>query len=288
MCRELAVGLGLDFDHARLDQSAHPFSGGTPSDVRITTRYVEEDFTSAILAVVHETGHALYERGLPTAYARLPVGQAAGMAVHESQSLIVEMQAFRSNAFLEWLGGRLHETYGGSPEPYHVENLGNLWRHVQRSTIRVDADELTYPAHVILRFRLERAMIAGDLSVGDLPSAWNQGLQSLLGIMPPDDAQGCLQDIHWYDGAFGYFPSYTLGAMAAAQLMQAAREQIVGLDDAFRRGDLSPLLAWLRVHVHGIGSRMDFNSILEQATGRALDPLAFQGHLRERYLNGAG
>ena len=288
LCSELAQRLGLDFNHARLDQSAHPFSGGTPSDVRITTRYIKEDLASAILAVVHETGHALYERGLPSGYARLPVGEAAGMAMHESQSLIVEMQAFRSDAFLGWLGGRLHETYGGAPEVYQVHNLGRLWRHVQRSTIRVDADELTYPAHVILRFRLERALIAGHLTAADLPGAWNDGLKASLGITPPNDGEGCLQDIHWYDGAFGYFPSYTLGAMAAAQLMQAAREQVAGLEDAFGRGDLSPLLAWLRTHVHGIGSRLDFNTILEQATGRKLDPLAFQAHLRQRYLNAAG
>jgi carboxypeptidase Taq len=288
LCRDIAQRLGLDFDHARLDQSAHPFSGGTPTDVRITTRYLEDDFTSAILAVVHETGHALYERGLPTAYARMPVGEAAGMAVHESQSLIVEMQAVRSDSFLGWLGGKLHATFGGAPEPYGRENLGRLWRHVQPSYIRVDADELTYPAHVILRFRLERAMIAADLLVGDLPAAWNEGLRTLLGITPPNDAQGCLQDIHWYDGAFGYFPCYTLGAMSAAQLMQAAREQVAGLDDAFGRGDLSPLLGWLRVHVHGVGSRLDLNAILEQATGRKLDPLAFQAHLQRRYLNAAG
>jgi carboxypeptidase Taq len=286
-CRDLAQRLGLDFDHARLDQSAHPFSGGTPTDVRITTRYVQEDLTSAILAVVHETGHALYERGLPSAYARLPVGEAAGMAVHESQSLIIEMQACRSDAFLRWLGPRLHATFGGAPEPYRLENLGRLWRHVERGFIRVDADELTYPAHVILRFRLERAMISGDLTVADLPGAWNDGLDALLGITPPDHAQGCLQDIHWYDGAFGYFPSYTLGAMSAAQLMQAAREQVAGIDEAFGRGDLLPLLSWLRARVHGVGSRLDLNAILERATGRELDPLAFQAHLRRRYLHGA-
>ena len=285
LCRDIAQRLGLDFDHARLDQSAHPFSGGTKTDVRITTRYAEDDVTSAILAVVHETGHALYERGLPSAYARQPVGEAAGMAVHESQSLIVEMQAVRSDAFLRWLGGMLHTTFGGAPEPYRLENLGRLWRHVERSFIRVDADELTYPAHVMLRFRLERAMIGGDLAVADLPAAWNDGLRALLGITPPNDAQGCLQDIHWYDGAFGYFPSYTLGAMSAAQLMQAARQQTPGMDDAFGRGDLSLLLSWLRVHVHGVGSRLDLNTIMEQATGRKLDPLAFQAHLRQRYLN---
>lgn len=287
-CREIAQHLGLDFNHARLDQSAHPFSGGTQTDVRITTRYVEEDVTSAILAVVHETGHALYERGLPSAYARQPVGEAAGMAVHESQSLIVEMQACRSDAFLGWLGSHLHATFGGASEPYRLANLGRLWRRVERGFIRVDADELTYPAHVILRFRLEQAMIAGDLMVADLPGAWNEGLHALMGITPPDDAHGCLQDIHWYDGAFGYFPCYTLGAMFAAQLMRAARQQVAGMDEAFGRGDLSPMLSWLRVHVHGIGSRLDLNAILEQATGSKLDPFAFQLYLRQRYLKASG
>jgi carboxypeptidase Taq len=236
------------------------------------------------MGVVHETGHALYEQGLPPKYARLPVGEAAGMAMHESQSLIFEMQACRSDAFLGWLGARMHGAFGGDPEPYQTPNLGRLLRRVQRSLIRVEADEMTYPAHVILRFRLERALIDGQLKVRDLPGAWNDGLQALLGVTPPDDAKGCLQDIHWYDGAFGYFPSYTLGAMAAAQLMQAAQTQVAGLQDALGRGDLSPLLSWLRTHVHGLGSRLTFNTILEQATGRPLDPAAFQDHLRARYL----
>jgi carboxypeptidase Taq len=284
LCRELVQQLGVEFNHARLDQSAHPFSGGTSTDVRITTRYVDHDCASAILAVVHEAGHALYNRALPADYARLPVGQAAGMAVHESQSLIVEMQAFRCDAFISWVGARLHEAFGGPSERYRLENLGRLWRRVKRSSIRVDADELTYPAHVILRFRLERAMIAGDLTVADLPGAWNDGLKSLLGISPLDDAQGCLQDIHWYDGAFGYFPSYTLGAMAAAQLMEAARAQIQDMDEAFSRGDLSRLMGWLRSNVHGLGSQFDLDGILMHATGRKLDPVAFYTHLRLRYL----
>jgi carboxypeptidase Taq len=283
-CQAVAADLGLDFTRARLDQSAHPFSGGSPTDVRITTRYVEADFSQAVMAVVHETGHALYEQGLPAAYARLPVGEAAGMAMHESQSLIFEMQACRSDAFLGWMGGKLHEAFGGDPRPYQMPNLGRLSRRVQRGFIRVDADEMTYPAHVILRFRLERALIGGDLQVRDLPAAWNDGMQALLGVTPPDDARGCLQDIHWYDGAFGYFPSYTLGAMAAAQLMQAVRSQVPGLDAALARGDLSPLLGWLREHVHGLGSRLTFNEILRHATGRALDASAFEAHLRERYL----
>ena len=284
LCRHLSERLGLDFAHARLDRSAHPFSGGTQTDVRITTRYVEADFTQAVLAVVHETGHALYERGLPANYARQPVGEAAGMATHESQSLIVEMQACRSDAFLTWLGPELHKAFGGDPAPYQPENLGRLWRHVERSYIRVDADEMTYPAHVILRFRLEQALIGGTLAVADLPGAWNAGFESLLGMVPPDDARGCLQDIHWYDGAFGYFPSYTLGAMAAAQLMAAARRAVPDLDAALAQGDLSPLRHWLRIKVHGQGSLFEFNALLSEATGKPLNPADFEAHLTTRYL----
>jgi len=284
LCRRLSERLGLDFDHARLDRSAHPFSGGTRTDVRITTRYDEADFASAVLAVVHETGHALYERGLPAAYDRQPVGEAAGMAAHESQSLIVEMQAARSDAFLSWLGPELHATFGGDAAPYAPENLARLWRCVERGFIRVDADEMTYPAHVILRFRLEQAMVAGDLTVDDLPAAWNQGFAALLGRPPPDDAHGCLQDIHWYDGAFGYFPSYTLGAMAAAQLMAAARRAVPGIDAALARGDAAPLLGWLGANVHGKGSLLGFDDLLRAATGKPLDPADFESHLTARYL----
>ncbi len=285
LCRRLSERIGLDFDHARLDRSAHPFSGGTPTDVRITTRYDEADFTQAVLAVVHETGHALYERGLPGAYARLPVGDAAGMAAHESQSLIIEMQACRSDPFLRWLGPQLHAAFGGDAAPYEPANLARLWRHVSRGYIRVDADEMTYPAHVILRFRLEQALISGDLAVADLPGAWNDGLAALLGLVPPDDSKGCLQDIHWYDGAIGYFPSYTLGAMAAAQLMAAARAAVPDLDAALGEGDLSPLVGWLRVNVHGKGSLLGFNDLLRAATGKPLDPADFQSHLTTRYLS---
>ena len=282
--RRLSERVGLDYDHARLDESLHPFCGGTPTDVRITTRYVPESFEQAMLGILHETGHALYERGLPEAWARQPVGEASGMATHESQSLIIEMQASRSDAFLSWLGPELHETFGGDPAPYAPENLAGLWRRVERGFIRTEADELTYPAHVILRFRLERALIGGDLAVADLPGAWGEGMERLLGITPPDDRRGCLQDIHWHDGAFGYFPSYTLGAMAAAQLMAAARAAVPGLDSALARGDFAPLLGWLRSHVHGQGSLLGFQDLMRAATGRPLEAEAFMAHLSGRYL----
>ena len=284
LCRHLTERAGLEPAHARLDQSTHPFCGGTPTDIRITTRYDPSDPGQAIMGVLHETGHALYERGLPASYARQPVGEAAGMAVHESQSLIMEMQACRGDAYLGWLGTQMHAAFGGAPADYACANLARLWRRVDRSLIRVDADEMTYPAHVILRFQLEQALIAGDLVVADLPGAWNDGLHDLLGVRPANDREGCLQDIHWYDGAFGYFPSYTLGAMAAAQLMQAARVAEPTIGDALAEGNLAPLLGWLRRHVHAQGSLMGFEALLTQATGGPLDPAAFEHHLASRYL----
>ena len=285
LCRRLSARAGLEAAHSRLDRSTHPFCGGTPTDVRITTRYDERDFAQSLMGVMHETGHALYERGLPPAHARQPVGEAAGMAAHESQSLIVEMQACRSDHYLSWLGPQLLESFGGNPAAYAQANLALLCRRIARGTIRVDADEMTYPAHVILRFRLEQALVSGDLQVPDLPGAWNEGLHALLGITPPDDAQGCLQDIHWYDGAVGYFPSYTIGAMAAAQLMNAARRTNPGIDAALAQGDLSPLIAWLRTKIHARGSLLGFNDLLREATGKPLDPADFQAHLTARYLS---
>jgi carboxypeptidase Taq len=285
LCRRLSARAGLEPEHSRLDRSTHPFCGGIPSDVRITTRYDEADFAQSLLGVMHETGHALYERGLPATHARQPVGEAAGMAAHESQSLIIEMQACRSDPYLSWLGPQLLATFGGDPAAYAPENLARLWRRIARGFVRVDADEMTYPAHVILRFRLELALVSGDLAVADLPAAWNDGLHALLGITPLDDARGCLQDIHWYDGAVGYFPSYTLGAMAAAQLMGAARRAIPTMDAALGQGDLQPLLAWLRANIHSRGSLLGFNDLLIAATGKPLDPADFQAHLTARYLS---
>jgi carboxypeptidase Taq len=285
LCRRLSQRAGLDFTHARLDRSVHPFCGGTPTDVRITTRYDESDPVQAMMGVLHETGHALYERGLPVRWARQPVGAASGMAAHESQSLILEMQACRSDPFLGWLSGELIAAFKGAGPAWAPSNLARLWRRVERGFIRVDADEMTYPAHIILRTKLERAMVAGDLAVDDLPGAWAEEMQRLLGITPPDDRLGCLQDIHWYEGMFGYFPAYTLGAMSAAQLMAAARVAMPDLDRALAKGDLAPLTGWLRTHVHEAGSRVGFNDLLLEVTGTRLDPSAFEAHLAARYLN---
>jgi carboxypeptidase Taq len=284
---KLMSALGFEFEHGRLDVSAHPFCGGTPDDVRITTRYREDDFGRALLGVLHETGHALYERGLPADWRRQPVGKARGMAMHESQSLLIEMQACRSPEFLDFLAPILRDAFGGSGSAWEAENLYRLNTQVQRSLIRVDADEATYPAHVILRYRLEKALIAGDLTLDDLPGAWRDGMRELVGIVPADDTDGVLQDIHWYAGLFGYFSTYTLGAMTAAQLFQAATAALPEIRPSIARGDFLPLLGWLRRHVHNRGSSVSAARILTDATGRPLDVAAFERHLTTRYLQDA-
>ncbi len=277
-------GGGLQFNHGRLDISHHPFCGGVPDDVRITTRYDEKDFASALMAVLHETGHALYERGLPSEWRLQPVGQARGMAMHESQSLLVEMQACRSPEFLSFLAPLAKAAFGGDGPEWEVENLHRLWTHVKPDFIRVDADEVTYPAHIILRYRLERQLLEGAMELDALPEAWNEGMASLLGIRPPDDRLGCLQDIHWFFGAWGYFPTYTLGAMTAAQLFETAWQALPDLSDQLAAGDFASLMAWLRDAVHSQGSKLSGDALLRSATGRSLDPEVFKAHLTRRYL----
>lgn len=286
LARALMARLGFDFDAGRLDESTHPFCGGTTSDVRITTRYREDEVASALMGVLHETGHALYEAGLPEAWRGQPVGDARGIAVHESQSLLIEMQACRSPAFIGFLAGELTAAFGDDPA-LEAGNLRRLYNRVEPGFIRVDADEMTYPLHVVLRHRLEKAMLSGDLTVADLPGAWNDGMQELLGIVPPDNRLGCLQDIHWPVGGFGYFPNYTLGAMLAAQLFETAQAAVPGLLPAIGRGDFTLLLGWLRENVHRQGAMPRFAELVESATGGPLAVEPFLGHLRERYLGGS-
>ena len=282
---ELMQRIGFDFAHGRLDISAHPFCGGTPDDVRITTRYDESDFARALMGVLHETGHALYQRGLPPEWRLQPVGRARGMAMHESQSLLLEMQVCRSRAFVDFAAPILRRAFAGEGPAWEAEALYRRQIRVGRGLIRVDADEVTYPAHVILRYRLERAMLAGDLALRDLPGAWADGLRTLLGVAPANDRDGCLQDIHWYDGIWGYFPTYTLGALIAAQLFETARRALPGLAEAIAAGDFVPLLGWLRKNVHEKGSLLSTAELVEAATGRPLGTASFQRHLRTRYLN---
>lgn len=288
--RDLSVrlmrALGFDFDHGRLDVSHHPFTGGIPDDVRLTTRYREDEFAQAMMATLHETGHALYERGLPAAWRHQPVGEARGMALHESQSLLVEMQLARGPAFIGFVTPLVREAFKVEGGPFTADNLGRWLTRVSPGLIRVEADEVCYPAHVMLRYRLEQALLSGDLSIDDLPAAWADGMMTLLGVEVPDDRDGCLQDIHWPGGAFGYFPTYTLGAMAAAQLFQAARTAIPDLDDRVGRGDFAPLFAWLGTNVHARAASATTDEILTQATGAPLSADAFRRHLEARYAGG--
>ena len=284
LCRHLMGAMGFDFSHGRLDESHHPFCGGVPEDIRITTRYSEDDFMPAIMGVLHETGHALYDQGLPAKWRHQPVGSARGMVLHESQSLIMEMQACRGADFIAFAAPLMAEAFGGTGPAWEPENIHRHYVRVERGMIRVDADEATYPAHVILRFRMERALLSGDLALKDLPDAWNEEMGKLLGVTPKNDGEGCLQDIHWYDGAWGYFPTYTLGAMAAAQLFAAANRAHPEIAKALSKGDFSLLLDWLRKNVHERASFETTDDVLTRATGAPLGAQAFKTHLASRYL----
>lgn len=284
LARRLMQTLGFDFTHGRLDTSTHPFCGGFPGDVRITTRYDEAHFMESLLGVVHETGHALYESHLPEAWRLQPVGEALGMAVHESQSLFLEMQLCRSPAFFRFALPILREELG-LPHDVTAEQLATRAIHVKRSLIRVGADEMTYPLHIILRYELEKALIVGDLAPADLPSAWNDGMQRLLGIRPPSDTEGCLQDIHWPGGSFGYFPSYTVGALIAAQLREAMERTLGSVDALVEQGDFPAIMGWLSTHVHRHASSMSMQELLEKATGTSLSVEPFTRHLTARYLS---
>jgi carboxypeptidase Taq len=280
--------VGFDFSRGRLDVSLHPFCGGATNDIRLTTRYDETDFTRALMGVLHECGHGCFEQGRPQAWLGQPVGAARGMAIHESQSLIIEMQAARSRQFLEFLAPLVRQAFGGKGAAWQASNLHRLYTRVKPGYIRVDADEVTYPLHVILRYRLEKAMIAGDLMPADLPAAWNEGMRTLLGILPPDDRRGCLQDIHWPSGGWGYFPTYTLGAIIAAQLFDAASHAVPEMPEALATGNFAPLLGWLRTNIHSKGSLLSTEALITEASGRPLDVGIYRRHLEKRYLGRTG
>lgn len=273
--RQLATAVGFDFYRGRLDLSTHPFCMGLhPTDVRLTWRYQEDDFRPAVFGVLHETGHGLYEQGLPRAWDRTPLGTHTSLGIHESQSRLWENHVGRSRGFWRWALPRFRTAF---PEADTVE-LESLWRalHTVRPTcIRVEADEGTYNLHILVRFELERRLFSNRLEVAELPAAWNELHEKLLGIRPEDPAEGVLQDIHWPQGLFGYFPTYTLGNLAAAQLFQAAANDLGDLEGAFSHGELAPLLDWMRERIHRHGARYPAPELIERATGRPLsaDPL---------------
>jgi carboxypeptidase Taq len=275
--------LGFDFSAGRLDESAHPFSGGVPEDVRLTTRYNEADFARSLLGTIHETGHARYEQNLPRDWLSQPVGTARSYGVHESQSLSFEMQLARSRPFVGLLAPLLVKHFGNQPA-FEPDNLYRLWTRVKPGYIRVDADEVTYPAHIILRYEIERPLIEGEIEAEDIPALWDEKMQALLGLDTRDNYKdGCLQDVHWSDGAFGYFPSYTLGAMYAAQWFATIRRAVPDLDARIAAGDLAPVFNWLREHIWSQASLWETPELVMKASGEALNPGHFRKHLEGRY-----
>ena len=281
---EVMALLGFDFEGGRLDISTHPFCGGVPEDVRITTRYREQDFVQSLMGVIHETGHARYEQGLPRDALHLPLGNARSMAIHESQSLSFEMQLARGPAFLALIAPLIARHFGAQPA-LDSANLALLHTRVQPGLIRVEADELSYPAHIILRFEIERALIDGEIEAEDIPALWDRKMQDYLGIDTRGNYRdGCMQDIHWTDGSFGYFPSYTLGAMYAAQYFASIRARHPDLDQRIAAGDLAPVFDWLQHNIWSQASRWETAELVRRATGEALNPKHFRSHLERRYL----
>ncbi len=278
--------LGFDFDRGRLDTSHHPFCGGRPDDTRITTRYNTDDFLESLFAVLHETGHAMYEQGLPEAWRGQPVGESGGMALHESQSLFMEMQVCRGAAFLAFAAPIVRAAFGrdAADPAWSADNLQRVATRVQRGLIRVEADEVTYPLHIVLRYEIEQALLAGDMDVDDIPAAWDARMQRYLGLDTKGDFRnGCMQDVHWFAGLIGYFPTYSLGALMAAQLYAAAARDVPGMGEAIGEGEFAGLLGWLRTHVHSRGCLESTLQIVRAATGETLGVDAFLAHLSRRY-----
>lgn len=286
LLRRIVTAMGFDFNRGRFDVvDVHPSSGGTSDDTRFTTDYDEENFLEAVYSTIHETGHAMYDQNQPANWRYQPAGSHLGMAVHESQSRIMEMQACMTPEFFEYLEREARAVFGRPHDPaLSAENLRRLKHRVQPSFIRVQADELTYPAHVILRHKLEKAVIEGRLQVRDLPQAWNSGMRQLLGITPPDPSKGCMQDVHWPAGLIGYFPAYTLGDMGAAQLFAAACRDKPEIRAALKNGNFTPLREWLRDNVHSKGALLTPDELFTQATGQPLNADFYLDHLSRRYL----
>jgi carboxypeptidase Taq len=278
-----AAAVGFDFAAGRLDETTHPFCSGIgPGDCRISTRYNEHHFNEAFFGILHEAGHGLYEQGLPAEHAGTPLGTACSLGIHESQSRLWENQVGRGRPFWEHFFPRAQQAFAALRDVSLDDWLFGI-NDVQPSFIRVEADEATYNLHIVLRFEIEQALISGDLPVADLPGAWNEKFRRLLGLKVESDALGCLQDIHWSLGGLGYFPTYTLGNLYAAQLMQTARRDLAGLDDDFRKGDFGRLKRWLNAKVHRPGQRYRAGELCRLVTGRPLSHAPLIHYLREKY-----
>ncbi len=280
---EIAASIGFDFEGGRIDTTAHPFCTTLgPRDIRLTTRYDLKDFTSSLFGVLHEAGHGLYEQGLPEQDFGLPSGRACSLGIHESQSRLWENHVGRSRAFWEkWLP-RTAEIFPNLRK-IDLDDFMAAINLSEYSFIRVEADEATYDLHILLRFEIERRMVRGDLAIKDIPEAWNALFAELFGMVPPDAAKGCLQDIHWSMGGLGYFATYTLGNLNAAQLFATARKHR-NIATAIDRADYAPLLGWLRENVHSHGGAPLPGEIMQRATSKATDARHHLRHLRERFV----
>jgi len=280
---EVLRAVGFDLEAGRQDRSAHPFTlAADPGDVRLTTRILEGQPISAVMSTIHEAGHGLYEQGLPPSHRRDFLGQAPSMGLHESQSRLWENLVGRSRPFWRHFLPRLQALF---PELAQV-GLDAFYRavnRVERSPVRVEADELTYNLHIVLRFELERALVGGSLEAADVAAAWNDGMQRLVGVRPAGDRDGVLQDIHWAQGDIGYFPTYAIGNLYAASLFAAARRALPGLEDGFARGDFRPLLDWLGENVHRHGRIFLAEEVVRRATGGGLSDADFRAHLEAKY-----
>ena len=284
LCQQTVRRLGFDFEAGRLDASTHPFSGGVPEDVRMTTRYREDQFLSALMGTVHETGHGRYEQNRPREWLGQPVSEARSMAIHESQSLSFEMQLGGHAGFATVLAPMLARAFGEQPA-FEPGNLHRLLTRVQRGLIRVDADEVTYPAHVILRYEIERTLIEGEVEPDDVPALWDAKMAELLGLDTRGNfSDGPMQDVHWPEALFGYFPCYSLGAMYAAQWFVAMRRAVPDLDARISRGDWVPVFDWLRDNIWSQASRWTTDELAIRASGEVLNPAHFKAHLESRYL----
>lgn len=281
--REVTGRIGFDYQRGRIDVSLHPFCSGTGSDVRMTTRYQEDQPLDALFSSIHETGHGLYEQGLPAEHLGNALGIHAGMAMHESQSRLWENQVARSRGFWRFFEPRWRELFPAPTREVSSEDLYLAINAVEPTLIRVDADEVTYNLHIILRFEIEKRLFTGELPVRDLPAAWRVASRELIGLEPATDREGVLQDVHWSDGAFGYFPSYCLGNMIAAQLWYRVLELRPAIEEDFARGDFRWLLDWLRENVHAQGRRFRALELVRRVTGQELSPKHLTRYLRERY-----
>jgi carboxypeptidase Taq len=281
---EVMRAIGFPFDRGRLDESEHPFTEGVPGDIRVTTRFDGGDLFTGLFGAMHESGHAMYDLGLPQAWRDQPVGRDRGMALEESQALLLEMFIGRSRSFVTYLRPLLEKQFAVSGPEWEPDNLYFWLTRVQRSLIRVDADELTYPLHILLRYELEKKLLTGELAVRDLPEAWSSGMEQRLEVRPTGANDGCLQDIHWALGSFGYFPSYVLGGVIAAQLWESLRSGLPEFDAQIARGEFSGLFTWLREHVHSLGAKVTVKELMKHATGQPLSANALLRYLEQKYL----